>query len=778
VAAYSGSAFPDQYNHVVFFGDYLRHDIEAVSFDPTYSTEISDTIFDSNAGTIADLVEGPDGSLYYVGVYEGKFYRISATGPFAPTAAASAVPNAGSAPLQVQFSSAGSSEPYGLPLSYSWDFGDGAPTDTSANPSHQYAASGTYTATLTVAHGGQSATATTNVVVGQSPPAASIDTPALNAMYNGGDTISFSGSATDPNQVGNPPLPASAYTWKADFISNGVAQPFYLHQVASPFFGPVTGVTSGTFRIPADNSNTPGSFYRVTLTVVNSGGIATVVTRDINPNLTNLTVSSNVAGGGFFVDGAWYKSTYSAQDVVGVQHVLIGAPLQSIGGQRYRLSGWADGNALSDSFTSAAGPNNFTVNYDPVQNAVPAGWQSADIGAPILAGTADYSSSTHSFFIDGAGIDVYKTNDQFHYVYQTLNGDGNIVARVRYQTNSDPNAKAGVMIKQSPSSGSAYVDALVTPDVSPNTPNVNGVNCVFPATAPGAGCDGPLPPVTPLHGAGIRMQYLPGGSIRVTSDTALAGFTAPNKWLKLQRTGNNFTSWYSTDGSHWTQIGATAVTMNGPVTIGLFTTSRNVGQFSSTAFDNVQVTGGGPPPPPGLPAPWADTDVGNPQVAGSASYSSGVFTVHGAGADIFGSNDQFNYVYQPDSGNATLIARVTSQTNTSSNAKAGIIFKQSTTAGSNYILIAQGPTYTKIQWDFNGSMGTTALTLPNAWMKLTRVGSTFTAFISGDGTSWTQVISKTLPISGTATAGLYVCSHNPTVIGTATFDNVSFSPGP
>jgi PKD repeat protein len=66
-----------------------------------------------------------------------------------PVAQASANPTSGTAPLAVTFSSAGSSDPDGTIVSYSWDFGDGN-TSTSANPSHTYTAEGTYTVTLTV----------------------------------------------------------------------------------------------------------------------------------------------------------------------------------------------------------------------------------------------------------------------------------------------------------------------------------------------------------------------------------------------------------------------------------------------------------------------------------------------------------------------------------------------------------------------------------------------------------------------------------------------------
>ncbi len=767
IAAYSGSVFPKQYDNVVFFGDYNRQDIEAVSFDPTFTTEIADTVFDNTAGTIADLQEGPDGNLYFTSIFNDSFSEIYTTGPFTPTASISSSPNAGLAPLSLQFSSAGSSDPYGLPLTYSWDFGDGSPVSTSANPSHIYTTTGTYTATLTVSNGTQNASASIQVVVGNTPPNASITTPAVNATYNGGDTISFSGTATDAKDG---TLPASDYTWQVDFYNTGVAQPFYSFEVPQPFYGPVSGVTSGSFQIPQDLSNTASTFYRITMTVVDSLGLQTVVTRDIHPNTTNWSVNTNVPGAAYVVDGTWHTSpSPSTPDGVGVQHVLSGVPLQTIGGVRYRFNSWADGSALTDSFTNSASTATYTANYDQVTSTMPSPWQSVDVGSPLMAGTADYSASDQTFYIDGAGADISGPNDQFHYVYQTLNGDGTIIARVRYQTNSSPWAKAGVMIKQSTTSGSSYVDALVTPDVSPNTPNTNGVGC-----NPN-GCGSPLPPVNPTTGNGVRMQYNSTGSKTATN---LAGYTSPNKWLKLQRVGNTFTSWESTNGNTWTQIGSTSVTMTGSATIGLFVTSHNIGQYSSVAFDNVQVTIPANNP---VPPPWNDTDVGSPAISGSASYNNGVFTVNGAGADIWGTSDQFNYVNQPvtGDGNATLIARVTSQSNTSSNAKAGIIFKQSTTAGDPYILIAVAPGGgVKVQYNFNGSIGGGTYTFPNVWMKLTRVGSKFSAYVSSDGVTWTLVISKTLTMNTNITAGLFVCSHNAGTIGTATFDNVSFTPGP
>jgi len=182
-----------------------------------------------------------------------------------------------------------------------------------------------------------------------------------------------------------------------------------------------------------------------------------------------------------------------------------------------------------------------------------------------------------------------------------------------------------------------------------------------------------------------------------------------------------------------------------------------------------------------MPASSRARRPGAPSPAGSATYAGGVFTVNGSGADIFGTSDQLNYVYQPTTGNGTIVARVTSQSNTgSSNSKAGVIWKASTVAGSPYILIETGPTgIVKVQYNFSGSVSGATYSFPNLWMKLSRSGTTFTASLSPDGVTWTVVLSKSLPtIPAASTVGIVECSHKVGVLGTATFDNISFTPGP
>lgn len=80
-----------------------------------------------------------------------------------PKAVAAAAPMEGRAPLTVDFSGAGSSDPDGQIASYQWNFGDGT-TGSGATVQHVYWSPGTYTATLTVADN-QGATGTAQVVI-------------------------------------------------------------------------------------------------------------------------------------------------------------------------------------------------------------------------------------------------------------------------------------------------------------------------------------------------------------------------------------------------------------------------------------------------------------------------------------------------------------------------------------------------------------------------------------------------------------------------------------
>jgi PKD repeat protein len=98
----------------------------------------------------------------------------------------------------VQFSSEGTRDPDGDPITYEWDFGDGTPGSTELHPSHTYTAVGTYRATLTVTDDtGRSGTDDVTVVVGNAAPAVEISSPLEGGFFDFGDAIPFEITVTD-----------------------------------------------------------------------------------------------------------------------------------------------------------------------------------------------------------------------------------------------------------------------------------------------------------------------------------------------------------------------------------------------------------------------------------------------------------------------------------------------------------------------------------------------------------------------------------------------------
>ena len=133
---YTGQTFGPSYQNKVFIADYALGWIKELTFDADFTSVVSERMFDDQAGTTVKLAQGPDGNIYQLTIYPGELSVIAPSGGNrAPTAVITATPSNGLAPLAVNFSSQGSSDPDpDTTLTYAWDFGDGT-TSTAANPS-------------------------------------------------------------------------------------------------------------------------------------------------------------------------------------------------------------------------------------------------------------------------------------------------------------------------------------------------------------------------------------------------------------------------------------------------------------------------------------------------------------------------------------------------------------------------------------------------------------------------------------------------------------------
>jgi beta-galactosidase len=205
-------------------------------------------------------------------------------------------------------------------------------------------------------------------------------------------------------------------------------------------------------------------------------------------------------------------------------------------------------------------------------------------------------------------------------------------------------------------------------------------------------------------------------------------------------------------------------------------TITNLGNESlPSAEAEAELPGGAPP------APWLSADIGSVGLAGSATYCNGQFTVSGSGADIWGTVDafQFVYVYVPVCTNCDIRTRVASVQNTSANAKAAVMIRESLASNSVHALVDVEPS-AGLEFLFRTNTGGSSYSSsvagqPPNWVRLTRTNNIFTAFWSPDGNVWTQIATTNIAMAGSAYVGLAVCAHDNSVLNTSVLENFSAS---
>ena len=184
-----------------------------------------------------------------------------------------------------------------------------------------------------------------------SNPAATITAPANNTLYSAGDTITYSGTGTDPED-GN--LPASAFTWQVDFHHDT-----HLH----PFIPATSGATGGTFTIPRAGETSANVWYRIHLTVKDSGGLTSTTYVDVVPRKVTLSLATSPAGLQVTLDGQPVTAPSSVVGVVGITRTLGVVSPQTAGGVTYEFVSWSDGGAATHSINTPASNTTYTATF-------------------------------------------------------------------------------------------------------------------------------------------------------------------------------------------------------------------------------------------------------------------------------------------------------------------------------------------------------------------------------------------------------------------------------
>jgi len=183
----------------------------------------------------------------------------------------------------------------------------------------------------------------------------------------------------------------------------------------------------------------------------------------------------------------------------------------------------------------------------------------------IPASVGSFRANPPIYIMTAAGADIWGTSDQFHFAYKRFSGVGSITAKVLSVSNTDPWAKAGVMIRETLAANATHVMVVVTP------------------------------------GSGVSLQNrsTTGG---VSEEVTVAGVRAP-QWVRLTRSGNTFTGEYSANGIVWKPVGSVTIPMLADVYIGLCLTSHNVNTMGTANFSNVTINGT-------AAGDWLSSDIG------------------------------------------------------------------------------------------------------------------------------------------------------------------------
>jgi glucose/arabinose dehydrogenase/PKD repeat protein len=366
VAFYQSGSYPAQYNGALFFADHTRNEIWAMLPgtnglpDPSrLQSFVGVDATGGAAGHPVDLKIGPGGDLFYVDMDDGTVHRITyAAANQPPTAVITANPTNGPVPLTVSFDGTGSSDPEGKPLSYSWDLnGDGTFGDaTASTASYTYTTAGVYHPSLRVTDDqGVSDTKSVTVTAGNTAPIAVVDSPASSLTWKVGDTINFSGHATDA-QDGT--LPASALRWSLVLHHCFTPTDCHTHLIQT-----VNGVSSGSFTAP---DHEYPCWLEVQLVATDSGGLTSTTSVRLDPKTVVLTFKTNPGGlvlSDLVVNEAARTTPFSVTVVVGSANSVSAPSPQQFNRSTYNFTSWSDGGPQSHTITAPAVNTTYTAVY-------------------------------------------------------------------------------------------------------------------------------------------------------------------------------------------------------------------------------------------------------------------------------------------------------------------------------------------------------------------------------------------------------------------------------
>jgi len=330
--------------------------------------------------------------------------------------------------------------------------------------------------------------------------------------------------------------------------------------VSPPANGTLSGIAPNVIYTPAVNFNGADSFsFKVNDGTVDSAPATVSITVTpvndapvfINDPIITANASEVVAYTGQTLAGQ--ATDPDAGDVI--TYSKVSGPAWLVVAANGALSGTPpSGSAGLNSFVVRATDSASATVDATLQITVtglPLPWVSTDIGTGMLAGSTAFDAGT--FTQAGSGA-IGAKSDRFRYTYQTLTGDGEIIARISGLQNTGTSSRVGVMIRDTLAPNSKQIFMGMT-----------GSNAY----------------------RWVRRTATNGNTSTTSSSTG----TVPNTWVRLVRSGNTITAFKSTNGTSWTSVGSTTnTTFASTCYIGLAVGSGSTTTLNTSSFTNVSVT--------------------------------------------------------------------------------------------------------------------------------------------------------------------------------------------
>lgn len=190
--------------------------------------------------------------------------------------------------------------------------------------------------------------------------------------------------------------------------------------------------------------------------------------------------------------------------------------------------------------------------------------KNADIGIVGTAGSI--TGSGENFTVTASGRDVWDKEDGAYYTYCEVEGDFDMTVRVERLTMANLYTKAGLMARETLDADSRNIFLAAFGDNGPRRNNNGG--CEFQYRDVKGGESVAIYPAKSAGGEPLYPAIYPG------------------VWLRLNRTGNEFTAWFSSNGRDWLEYGKHESPLVSKLLIGICVTSHNNEQTCECSFSD------------------------------------------------------------------------------------------------------------------------------------------------------------------------------------------------